>query len=311
VRAVLGMLLLVALPSCIWSQAFHCQYQGEAWPQLQPNQSQVIRSGSSAVTFRLAVQPASGSSTGVYAVVDGVQIQVSSAPNFTQVAGRRIEIVNRSGSVQNVCFVGGAVHSATGKSGFHCQDNQGASLFRLAAGEQKTIYSGPSRSLRLVTQPAAGFDTGVVVGLTGYSLNVPSAPSVIEVEDSHVDLFNRRSDIRQGCILQASDNSATVRPATTPALKKASRTISATVDLNGNQHPGTVAVRGPASITCLSATQSALQHPGDQPPACFVTGPGLANRLEKGQNAGSTGAGTISLICNGQGRLTCSAKVDD
>ena len=91
----------------------------------------------------------------------------------------------------------------------------------------------------------------------------------------------------------------------------ASRTISATTDLNGNQNPGTAAVKGAASVTCLSATQSGIPHPGDPPPACYVTGPGLANRLEKGQNAGSTGAGTITLICNGQGRLTCSARVDD
>jgi len=89
-----------------------------------------------------------------------------------------------------------------------------------------------------------------------------------------------------------------------------SRSISASTDANGNQHPGTAAVKGPATVTCSSATESA-HKPGDPPPACYVTGPGVGARVEKGHQVGTTGAGTVTLICNGNGRLTCSAQVVD
>jgi hypothetical protein len=91
----------------------------------------------------------------------------------------------------------------------------------------------------------------------------------------------------------------------------ASVIIKASSDANGNQHAGTTAVRGPAKVTCLSATQSVTPRPGDPPPTCYVVGPGVAAQVHKGTNVGTSGAGTVTLTCNGQGALTCSVRVDD
>lgn len=91
-----------------------------------------------------------------------------------------------------------------------------------------------------------------------------------------------------------------------------SRTISASRDANGNQHLGTIAVQGAATVTCLTATQSEPVHPGDPAPRCFVTGPGIGGiAVEKNHNVGTSGAGTVTLDCNGTGALTCSARIDD
>lgn len=96
---------------------------------------------------------------------------------------------------------------------------------------------------------------------------------------------------------------------TTGTMVAASRQISAT-SLNGQPHPGTTAVKGPATVTCLNASQSGAKH-GDPPATCYVTGPGLAQQLARGANAGTSGAGTVTLTCNGIGNLSCSARVDD
>jgi hypothetical protein len=103
---------------------------------------------------------------------------------------------------------------------------------------------------------------------------------------------------------------AAIAVGTATIASAASRVINASTDMNGNQHPGTTAVRGPARVTCLTATQSSA-HPGDPPATCYVQGPGVASQVQKGANVGTSGAGTVTLTCNGQGRLTCSARVDD
>jgi hypothetical protein len=90
-----------------------------------------------------------------------------------------------------------------------------------------------------------------------------------------------------------------------PVAIAASHVIQASVEASGNQHPGTVAVRGPASVTCLDA------QPQRSNATCYVTGPGLDRQLPKGANAGTSGAGTVTLTCNGNGALRCSARVDD
>jgi hypothetical protein len=95
----------------------------------------------------------------------------------------------------------------------------------------------------------------------------------------------------------------------TATLVAASHQISAN-SINGQPHPGTTAVKGPATVTCLSASQSGAK-PGDPPASCYVTGPGLAQQLARGANAGTSGAGTVTLTCNGIGNLSCSARVDD
>ena len=93
-----------------------------------------------------------------------------------------------------------------------------------------------------------------------------------------------------------------------PKAKKAGRqVINASFDKTG-QHPGTAPISGPATITCLSATS---RSPTGQPkPSCFVVAPGYTGNLAPQQKAGASGAGTVTLNCNGQGDvLKCSAAV--
>ncbi len=88
------------------------------------------------------------------------------------------------------------------------------------------------------------------------------------------------------------------------------RIITATVGKMG-QHPGTVATSGPAKIVCLKAISNL---PNPQPKAtCFVQAPGYSGTLDPPRGeASASGAGTIILICNGQGDfLRCSARVQE
>jgi hypothetical protein len=88
---------------------------------------------------------------------------------------------------------------------------------------------------------------------------------------------------------------------------KSGQSISATFDKTG-QHPGTAPITGPATVTCTNATSNI---PNPQPkPSCFITAPGFTGNLDKGQKAGTSGAGTVTLNCNGQGDfLSCTANV--
>lgn len=88
---------------------------------------------------------------------------------------------------------------------------------------------------------------------------------------------------------------------------KAATVISARTDGTG-QHPGTAAVSGATTITCTSAT-SDIPNP-QPPPSCFIVAPGFSGNLNRGQSAGTSGAGTVTLNCNGQGNiLTCSTSL--
>jgi len=44
--------------------------------------------------------------------------------------------------------------------------------------------------------------------------------------------------------------------------------------------------------------------------SCFITGPGFNGVLAKGKTANLTGAGTVTMKCNGQGYMRCDARVD-
>lgn len=89
-----------------------------------------------------------------------------------------------------------------------------------------------------------------------------------------------------------------------------SRTIHATQTANCNGHPVTVAVVGPATVTCLNPTQS-IQRPGNPPAACYITGPGIAQQVLKDGMVAINGAGEITLTCHGSGSLSCSARIED
>jgi hypothetical protein len=87
--------------------------------------------------------------------------------------------------------------------------------------------------------------------------------------------------------------------------KAAAQTITATGDANGSQHPGTAAIRGPSSIKCVSAIGQGHQ----QKPSCYITAPGYSGIVDIGKTVGASGAGTVTLTCNGQGALRCTAQI--
>ena len=82
-----------------------------------------------------------------------------------------------------------------------------------------------------------------------------------------------------------------------------SQVINASQEVSGNQHPGTASVKGPASITCITAVGTSA--------TCYIQGPGVAQQIPKGGTVGTSGAGTVTLTCNGQGALRCSARITD
>jgi hypothetical protein len=81
-----------------------------------------------------------------------------------------------------------------------------------------------------------------------------------------------------------------------------SRILNASVEQSGNQHNQSTAVGGPAKVTCTMAA--------GKDATCFVVGPGIAQQVPQGQNVGTSGAGTVTLSCNGSAPLRCQARVD-
>jgi len=76
----------------------------------------------------------------------------------------------------------------------------------------------------------------------------------------------------------------------------------------GVQHPATAEIAGPVPITCLSIFS---ETPNPQAPlSCRITAPGFTGNLNKGEKANATGAGTVTLTCNGPGNLRCSARIN-
>jgi hypothetical protein len=83
--------------------------------------------------------------------------------------------------------------------------------------------------------------------------------------------------------------------------------LQATADKTG-QHPATAEIAGLAPIICLNAmSETPNSHP---PPSCHITAPGFNGNLNKGERANATGAGTVTLNCNGQGMLRSNARIN-
>ena len=80
------------------------------------------------------------------------------------------------------------------------------------------------------------------------------------------------------------------------------RIIKSSTDATGKQHPATAKVSGPATVTCTNASGTNA--------SCYVTGPGVEKQVPKGNNVLTVDAGTVTLICNGSGPLTCEAEID-
>src|SRR5882757_2249717 len=87
-----------------------------------------------------------------------------------------------------------------------------------------------------------------------------------------------------------------------PVALAGSRILNASTDRSGNQHNESTAVGGAAKVTCtMAAGKNAT---------CFIAGPGVAQQVPQGQNVGTSGAGTVTLSCNGTAPLRCQARVD-
>jgi hypothetical protein len=85
-----------------------------------------------------------------------------------------------------------------------------------------------------------------------------------------------------------------------------SSTITASFDTKGH-HPATAAIKRAATILCASANSNQ-----GSPAACYIVAPGVSRQVLKGQSVGASGAGTVTLTCDGQGTLVrCSANILD
>ncbi|HLI83806.1 MAG TPA: hypothetical protein VKV17_07790 [Bryobacteraceae bacterium] len=89
----------------------------------------------------------------------------------------------------------------------------------------------------------------------------------------------------------------------------ASVELRAFQDLKAGPRPATYTANGVATVTCIRAVQSAPVKPGEMPPACYVTGPGLAKRVAINSSVQTNGPGTVTLTCTGNGQLGCSARI--
>jgi hypothetical protein len=86
----------------------------------------------------------------------------------------------------------------------------------------------------------------------------------------------------------------------------AAQTITATADVNGKPHPATAQIDGPSYIRCTSATGQV----GDgDPPSCGITAPGFTGKVEIGKMVSAEKEGYVTLTCNGNPPLRCSAQI--
>jgi hypothetical protein len=108
-------------------------------------------------------------------------------------------------------------------------------------------------------------------------------------------------------LLAAAIFSLTVQANAQRARAAKVTSLQATRD-GGVQHPATAEIAGPVPITCLSIFS---ETPNTQATmSCHITAPGFTGNLNKGEIANATGAGTVTLTCNGPGNLRCSARIN-
>jgi hypothetical protein len=90
----------------------------------------------------------------------------------------------------------------------------------------------------------------------------------------------------------------------TAGIAWASQTITATTDVNGHARPATAEINGPSNVRCTSAAGQAGQKP-----SCSVAAPGYAGIVEIGKVIATDGGGTVTLTCNGNPPLRCTAEI--
>jgi hypothetical protein len=89
------------------------------------------------------------------------------------------------------------------------------------------------------------------------------------------------------------------------------REIAAFQDITGYARPATYVTSGAVTITCVRAVQSAPLKAGDHEPACYITAPGLSQKLAIKASVRTTEGGTVTLTCAGAGQLGCTARLSD
>jgi hypothetical protein len=85
------------------------------------------------------------------------------------------------------------------------------------------------------------------------------------------------------------------------------KTVSASADATGS-HVGSADLEGPATVTCVSATDDTGTV---KPPTCVVVAPGTNGVVKIGDKVAVTGAGKLVLTCAGKGTLACTARVEE
>lgn len=88
------------------------------------------------------------------------------------------------------------------------------------------------------------------------------------------------------------------------------QTITATAK-NGSVYAGTASIASSSVVTCTKATGSV----SGVTTYCYIQSPGWNGLISVGQSIGTTGAGTVTLTCNGQystpgSGLSCAATID-
>ena len=83
------------------------------------------------------------------------------------------------------------------------------------------------------------------------------------------------------------------------------RSLQATSDKAG-QHPDSAEMTGPVTILCVNG----VSETPNVRVSCRISAPGFTGVLNKGQSAKTTGPGTVTLKCNGQGFMRCNARID-
>jgi hypothetical protein len=93
---------------------------------------------------------------------------------------------------------------------------------------------------------------------------------------------------------------------TTAGIAWASQTITATTDVNGHARPATAEIDGPSNVRCTSA---AGQAGAGQKPSCSIAAPGYSGIVEIGKVIATDGGGNVTLTCNGNPPLRCTAEI--
>ena len=92
--------------------------------------------------------------------------------------------------------------------------------------------------------------------------------------------------------------------------KAKKKIITASAIANGTQvnvQTGTAATKGPSKVECLNASNG-----NNGQGTCYILGPGYHGDVQPGHEIGTSGAGTVTLTCDGNPYpLRCTAEITE